>query len=150
MVFTGDLSHATDDPNQRRARLRQFQDMEHSGRPRDLLNWRFQQALYRAYYDAFVRDRLVYETGLETQALAALRQAGRAGSLAAMDEVEQQLMAAGGRIALRASSVGVGRWEARGQAAGGFLDRVSRRVQPLLERSWHILRVRILPPMWAM
>jgi DNA-binding helix-hairpin-helix protein with protein kinase domain len=72
-----------------------------------------------------------------------------AAFLAAIDQLEQQLMAAGGRLALRATAAGLGPWEARGQAAGGFLDRVSRQVQPILERSWHILRVRILPPMAA-
>jgi eukaryotic-like serine/threonine-protein kinase len=77
------------------------------------------------------------------------RFADAAAFLEAMDQLEQQLMAAGGRSALRASVVGLGPWEARGQAAGGFLDRVSRRVQPILERSWHILRVRILPPVAA-
>jgi serine/threonine-protein kinase len=72
-----------------------------------------------------------------------------AAFLADMDLLEQQLMAAGGRIAMRASAAGLGPWEARGQAAGGFLDRVSRRVQPILAQSWHIFRVRILPPMAA-
>ncbi len=36
-------------------------------RPHVLANWRFQQALYRAYYDAYVRSRLIYETDLEEQ-----------------------------------------------------------------------------------
>ena len=44
-----------------------------SATPDVLQNWRFQQALYRAYYDAFVRSRLIYETDLEQQALARLR-----------------------------------------------------------------------------
>ena len=48
------------------------------------LNWRFQQALYRAYYDAYVRSRLIYETDLEEQALARLRVA-RDDRLAAGD-----------------------------------------------------------------
>ena len=39
--------------------LQQFQAMERAAAPRDLLNWRFQQALYRAYYDAYVRQRLL-------------------------------------------------------------------------------------------
>jgi serine/threonine protein kinase len=72
-----------------------------------------------------------------------------AAFLAEMDQLEQQLMAAGGRMAVRASAVGLGPWEARGQLAGGFIDRVSRRVQPILQQSWHILRVRILPPVAA-
>jgi hypothetical protein len=50
--------------------LQQFQSMERAASPQVLLNWRFQQALYRAYYDAYNRSRLMYETGLEDQALA--------------------------------------------------------------------------------
>ncbi len=68
--------------------LRQFQDMERAASPRDLLNWRFQQALYRAYYDAYVRDRLIAETAQEAEALGVLRQAGAAGSLRAMEQAE--------------------------------------------------------------
>ena len=63
--------------------LQQFQEMERSATPQMLLNWRFQQALYRAYYDAYVRHRLIYETLLEQQARAKLAEAGRLGSLLA-------------------------------------------------------------------
>ena len=58
--------------------LEQFQAMERAAAPRDLLNWRFQQALYRAYYDAHVRSRLLHETAIEERALARLR-AAKAG-----------------------------------------------------------------------
>ena len=71
--------------------LEQFQDMERSAAPRDLLNWRFQQALYRAYYDAFVKDRLGYETQLESRARAALRDAPRLGSLEALKRARAEL-----------------------------------------------------------
>jgi hypothetical protein len=71
--------------------LAQFQDMERTASPQDLLNWRFQQALYRAYYDAYDARRLVYETELQQQAMDVLRQAPRPGSLAAMDEAERIL-----------------------------------------------------------
>ncbi|MEX0979382.1 MAG: hypothetical protein WDZ48_11040, partial [Pirellulales bacterium] len=37
--------------------LARFQAMETSASPELLANWRFQQALYRAYYDAYVRAR---------------------------------------------------------------------------------------------
>ncbi len=59
--------------------LQQFQSMERRAAPQDLANWRFQQALYRAYYDDYVRSRLVYETALEEQALEKLRDARRYG-----------------------------------------------------------------------
>ncbi len=68
--------------------LAQFQTLEKSASPRDKLNWRFQQALYRAYYDAYVRCRLLYETQLEEQALAKLRDAKTLGAALAMREAE--------------------------------------------------------------
>jgi len=68
--------------------LAQFQEMEREAAPRDLLNWRFQQALYRAYYDAHVRRRRLAETALEEDALDRLREAPRTGSLAALAEAE--------------------------------------------------------------
>ncbi|MDR3698423.1 MAG: hypothetical protein P4L56_02235 [Candidatus Sulfopaludibacter sp.] len=55
------------------ATLGLFQSLERSATPAERLNWRFQQALYRAYYDAYTRKRLIYETGLEDAAMAALR-----------------------------------------------------------------------------
>ncbi len=42
--------------------LDQFRDLETKAAPAVLSNWRFQQALYRAYYDASVRSRLLDET----------------------------------------------------------------------------------------
>jgi hypothetical protein len=68
--------------------LQQLQALERRASPRVLANWRFQQALYRAYYDAYVRHRLLYETDLEARALDRLRQAGALGSVAAMDQAE--------------------------------------------------------------
>jgi hypothetical protein len=43
--------------------LSRFQDMESTASPVMIQNWRWQQALYRAYYDAYVRRRLLDETG---------------------------------------------------------------------------------------
>jgi hypothetical protein len=71
--------------------LAQFRSLEGRARPDVLLNWRFQQALYRAYYDAYVRARLIRETALEEEALGRLRAAGRGGTLAAMDQAERIL-----------------------------------------------------------
>ncbi len=53
--------------------LQQFQTMELAASPKLKLNWRFQQALYRAYYDAFIRERSIAELNAETQALQHLR-----------------------------------------------------------------------------
>ncbi len=67
--------------------LRQFQEMERRATPRDKLNWRFQQALYRANYDAYVRARLLHETSAEDRAMEQLRQHG----VAALDAAERIL-----------------------------------------------------------
>ena len=71
--------------------LQQFQTLERHASPRQLLNWRFQQALYRAYYDAYVRSRALYETALEDQALNKLREARLLGSSTAMAQAETLL-----------------------------------------------------------
>jgi hypothetical protein len=66
--------------------LLQFQKMERSASPAELLNWRFQQALYRAYYDAYLRDRLLAETAQEAAALDCLRRARRIGALPGLEQ----------------------------------------------------------------
>ncbi len=68
--------------------LHQFRALEKQASPQDLLNWRFQQALYRAYYDAYQRRRLIYETDLEERAMDKLRAARRTGALLAMQQAE--------------------------------------------------------------
>jgi hypothetical protein len=62
--------------------------MDHDASPAVMQNWRFQQAQYRAHYDAYNRARLLYEMTLEQFAHEKLRAAGRLGSLAAMREAE--------------------------------------------------------------
>ena len=71
--------------------LRQFQELERTATPALRANWRYQQALFRAYYDAFLRARLISETALEDRALESLRAAGRLGSRVAMQQAEAQL-----------------------------------------------------------
>ncbi|MFN8710100.1 MAG: hypothetical protein ACK50J_25800, partial [Planctomyces sp.] len=71
--------------------LRQFQSMERSGGPRLLHNWRFLQGLYRAYYDAWLRDRLIAETAQRKEAESLLRQARRSGTLSAIQLAETEL-----------------------------------------------------------
>ncbi|MHC4474949.1 MAG: hypothetical protein ACYTEL_04850, partial [Planctomycetota bacterium] len=68
--------------------LELFQEMEENATPQDKLNWRFQQALYRAYYDAYVRHRLIHESRLEAQAIDVLKDAEQVGSLAAIDKAQ--------------------------------------------------------------
>ena len=71
--------------------LTQFQQMERASTPQQKLNWRFQQALYRAYYDAYTRSRLLYESSLEEQATARLREAPQLTALVAINEAERIL-----------------------------------------------------------
>ena len=71
--------------------LLQFQELERRSTPQMRANWRFQQALYRAHYDAFLRERLISETEQEHQALGALGEAPRIGSLNAIVRAEEFL-----------------------------------------------------------
>jgi hypothetical protein len=73
------------------ATLRRFQDMDRNARPFTRLSWRFQQALYRANYDAFLRTRLAAESKHEQEAIAQLAQAGSIDTVAAMDQAEKIL-----------------------------------------------------------
>jgi hypothetical protein len=72
--------------------LRLFQQMEKRALPGELLNWRFQQGLYRAYYDAYIKARLDFETSLEMQAKEVLKKADRLGSSKALDEAEDAMV----------------------------------------------------------
>lgn len=71
--------------------LGQFQSLEGTAPPLRKLNWRFQEALYRAYYDAYLRQRLIEETRQEQLATAHLRDAPRTGSLEALDAAQMAL-----------------------------------------------------------
>ncbi|WP_156157922.1 hypothetical protein [Gordoniibacillus kamchatkensis] len=71
--------------------LQQWMQMEEQASPRMLNNYRFQMGLMRAYYDAYIKRRLIYETELEHKAKDALRSARSSGSLAALDRAEQIL-----------------------------------------------------------
>jgi hypothetical protein len=81
------------------ATLKQFQAMENAASPETMKNWRFQQALYRAYYDAYQRARLIHETELEDRAMEALREAPKVGAVAAMANATKILESADDRVA---------------------------------------------------
>lgn len=68
--------------------LAQFQSLERNAPPQDRRNWRFQQALFRAYYDAYVRRRLLHETAVEASALDWLRRAPALGAGQAIAQAE--------------------------------------------------------------
>ena len=73
------------------ATLGQFQDMERTASPAVLENWRFQAALYRAYYDATDRARLLAETQQESRAMDQLRRARQSGRVAAIQAAENEV-----------------------------------------------------------
>ena len=54
-------------------RSRAFSSWSTTRRPQMRANWRFQQALYRAYYDAYTRKRLIFETDAQKEAMDELR-----------------------------------------------------------------------------
>jgi len=68
-----------------------FQRLEKAASTADLKNWRLQQALFRAYYDAYIRRRLIYETDLESAAMKVLGTSPDRGTLRAMEEAEKLL-----------------------------------------------------------
>jgi hypothetical protein len=82
--------------------LARFQSMERAATPAQLRNWRFQQLLYRAYYDATIRARLRDETAREEGARSELQRATSVGSFAAIAAAEQRLAGPGAGAALRA------------------------------------------------
>ena len=122
--------------------------------PQVLENWRFQQALYRAYYDYYDRARLIYETGLENLALDQLRRAPKTGSLLAMDEAARILnralleppaqwararvfeMAEAMFQSIRAQ-VSVPRYKAEAPERGANLDMID---MPMNNRGWLMAR----------
>ncbi|HXE64462.1 MAG TPA: hypothetical protein VN519_13040 [Bryobacteraceae bacterium] len=65
-----------------------FQSLEKRASPQQKENWRFQQGLYRAYYDAFERKRLLIETDQEKRALTALKTGGTAAARKILDADE--------------------------------------------------------------
>jgi len=118
--------------------------------PALLSNWRFQQHLMRAYYDAYTRHRLLYETQLEREALQLLQPTLKAkpdNSMLLAEQVLNQAVAEPCRPQLRAridelsdalfKSIGyqtsVQRYGASGAERGCVMDFVDR---PLNDRWW--------------
>jgi len=60
--------------------LHQWQDMEKRAPTNVLSNFRFQMCLLRAYYDAYIRNRLINETALEQSAKDVLDAATKTGA----------------------------------------------------------------------
>lgn len=73
------------------ATMQSFEQMEKAASPAQAANWRFEEALYRAYTDAYERHRLIAETAREWRAMEVLAGAAASGSLRAMQEAEKAL-----------------------------------------------------------
>jgi len=71
--------------------LLQWQILENKVGAKINSNYRFQMGLMRAYYDAYIKQRLVYETHLEYKAKDCLRQAKTIGSLEAIKNAQNTL-----------------------------------------------------------
>jgi hypothetical protein len=71
--------------------LAQFQNLERKASPQQKLNWRFQQAMYRAYYDAYLRARLIDESARERRAMELLASARTGTVLATLTAAETAL-----------------------------------------------------------
>ena len=68
--------------------LQQWQNMEKTVPIEVRNNYRFQMGLLRAYYDTYIRERLIYETQLERSAKEILRNAASIGSDKALEQAE--------------------------------------------------------------
>jgi hypothetical protein len=73
------------------ATLALFDDLERRASPAQRADWRFESALYRAVYDAWVRARSRAEAARQAAAMAALAQASVIGAEAAIARAEQAL-----------------------------------------------------------
>jgi len=65
--------------------LKQWQELEREGHL-DQSNWRWQMCLVRAYYDTYIRRKVIYEQELEEMANQILRKAEEIGAEKAMEE----------------------------------------------------------------
>lgn len=69
-----------------------WRGMERRASEAVLNNWRFQQGLFRAEYDAYIQRRLMDETKLEAEAYERLREAERIGADAAIKAAQAVLV----------------------------------------------------------
>ncbi len=113
-------------------------------------NWRWQQLVMRAYYDAYIQDRLTYEKNLEMEAYKILAQANMIGADKAMNKALTYVQKADSEFVSQDlkekvfeyaedlfQSVGaqtsVEKYNARGAERGAILDFID---YPLNNRWW--------------
>jgi hypothetical protein len=71
--------------------LKQWKSMKKQLPPDVVKNYRFQMGLLRAYYDAYIRERLIHETALESEAKEVLRNTAYVTSLEKIKAAESIL-----------------------------------------------------------
>lgn len=113
-------------------------------------NWRWQQLIMRAYYDAYIQDRLTYEKKLETDAYKILEAAEALGANVAMkqaldvvqkadkefvsqDEKEKAFYYADALFKSVGAQTSVDKYQASGAERGAILDFID---YPLNNRWW--------------
>ena len=74
------------------ATLRGFQQMQDEATSAQKENWRFEEALYRSYTDAYERHRLIAATAREQRALSDLGNSTRSGSNQAIQAASSNLI----------------------------------------------------------
>jgi len=74
--------------------LQQWRDLEKNVGDEVRSNYRFEMGLIRAYYDAYIKRRLIHETELEATAMDILRSAPEIGCLTAIKKAERTLQRA--------------------------------------------------------
>ena len=120
--------------------LARFEEMERQSTPQMRANWRFQQMLYRAYYDAYTRKRLIFETAAQKEAMDDLNHGDLNAAESALDQtligdpwrarVFELAEALFQSIRMQLS---VGRYQAISVDRGATLDTVD---VPLNDRVW--------------
>ena len=113
-------------------------------------NWRWQQLVMRAYYDAYIRDRLVYEKNLEAEAYEILAEADAIGADQAMQKALEHINKADTELVSQdlkqkvfeygeklfqsiGAQTSVEKYQARGAERGAVLDFID---YPLNNRWW--------------
>jgi len=74
--------------------LKQWRMIELEAPDKVLNNYRFQMGLLRAYYDAYIKRRLIYETELEARAMEVLENTKSIGTWEAINQAERILLEA--------------------------------------------------------
>ena len=134
--------------------LAQFQELERKASPQQKLTWRFQQALYRANYDAYLWARLTDESARERRAMELLATARTGSPLQALAAAETALTVdptarAGGALRARVfelaealfqsvhMQLSVPRYAAIDTGRGANLDLIDR---PITNADWLLKR----------